>query len=325
MSSRASRNKTLVLNAREKKKFLKELISLNSPVAASELLNHVIYQDIFETLPQLPERFVDLLIIDPPYNLDKQFNTLKFSKIPELDYQAWFESWFQPLLKVLKPEASIYVCCDWKTSTQIFNILQKHCTIRNRITWEREKGRGSKYNWKNCSEDIWFGTLRSNYTFNVDAVKIKRRVLAPYKDDEQRPKDWNKTKQGNFRLTCPSNLWTDISVPFWSMSENTPHPTQKPEKLIAKLILSSSNEGDCIFDPFLGSGTTAVVAQKLGRNFSGIEQDEDYCCMTLKRLEQAKEDATIQGYSKGVFWERNTSKYQKLRSNSDSKALAKSS
>ncbi|MGB3137114.1 MAG: site-specific DNA-methyltransferase, partial [Nodosilinea sp.] len=97
-----------------------------------------------------------------------------------------------------------------------------------------------------------------------------------------------------------------ITVPFWSMPENTDHPTQKPEKLIAKLILASSKADDVVLDPFLGSGTTSVVAKKLGRQYVGIEHDPDYCCLAEKRLALAAADSTIQGYSSGVFWERNT-------------------
>ncbi|HDP35782.1 MAG TPA: site-specific DNA-methyltransferase, partial [Candidatus Hydrogenedentes bacterium] len=110
----------------------------------------------------------------------------------------------------------------------------------------------------------------------------------------------------NYRLTHPSNLWTDITIPFWSMPENTDHPTQKPEKLIAKLVLASSNESDFIFDPFLGSGTTAVVAQKLNRRFCGVEINQEYCCWAIKRLRLAALDAAIQGYEDGIFWERNS-------------------
>jgi site-specific DNA-methyltransferase (adenine-specific) len=90
------------------------------------------------------------------------------------------------------------------------------------------------------------------------------------------------------------------------MPENTDHPTQKPEKLLAKLILASTDKRAVILDPFLGSGTTSVVARKLGRHFIGIEIDEPYCCLALKRLCLAEENKEIQGYSAGVFWERNT-------------------
>lgn len=95
----------------------------------------------------------------------------------------------------------------------------------------------------------------------------RRRVIAPYRLNGN-PKDWHESETGNFRDTAPSNFWDDISVPFWSMPENTDHPTQKPEKLIAKLVLASSEKGDLVFDPFLGSGTTSVVAKKLGRHYA---------------------------------------------------------
>ncbi|MBE7087175.1 MAG: site-specific DNA-methyltransferase, partial [Clostridiales bacterium] len=105
---------------------------------------------------------------------------------------------------------------------------------------------------------------------------------------------------------CPSNFWDDIAIPYWSMPENTAHPTQKPEKLIAKLILASSNEGDLVLDPFAGSGTTQVVAKKLGRKYIGIEQNPLYCAWAEKRLENATINPTVQGYADGVFWERNS-------------------
>jgi site-specific DNA-methyltransferase (adenine-specific) len=177
--------------------------------------------------------------------------------------------------------------------------------IRNRIIWKREKGRGAKANWKNSTEDIWFGTKSEEYYFNVDAVKQKRKVIAPYRENGK-PKDWQETEEGNFRLTHPGNFWDDISIPYWSMPENTDHPTQKPEKLIAKLILASCPQDGVVLDPFLGSGTTSVVAKKLGRKYTGIEINEEYCCWAEKRIMQSEKDTAIQGYSNGVFWERNT-------------------
>ena len=131
-------------------------------------------------------------------------------------------------------------------------------------------------------------------------------VRAPYKTEKGAPKDWQSENGKNFRITHPSNLWTDISIPFWSMPENTDHPTQKPEKLLAKLILASTNKNDFVFDPFLGSGTTAVTAKKLNRKFSGVEIDEIFASLALKRLEIADREKSIQGYEDGVFWERNT-------------------
>jgi site-specific DNA-methyltransferase (adenine-specific) len=224
----------------------------------------------------------------------------------DAEYEKWLESWLKKLDRLLKPKSSIYICGDWNSSAAIFNAAKKYFIPQNRITWEREKGRGAKSNWKNCSEDIWFFTKSNQFTFNINDVKIKRKVMAPYKDEKGEPKDWQKNNDGNFRITHPSNLWTDITIPFWSMPENTEHPTQKPEKLLAKIILASSNKGDLIFDPFLGSGTTAVVAKKLGRKYLGIEIDEYYCSLAEKRIEKVDLDNSIQGYNDGVFWERNT-------------------
>jgi site-specific DNA-methyltransferase (adenine-specific) len=212
---------------------------------------------------------------------------------------------FSCLKQVLKPTSSVYVCGEWHTSASIYTAAAEYFIIRNRITWEREKGRGAVLNWKNSAEDIWFCTVSDNYTFNVDQVKLRRKVIAPYRVKGQ-PKDWDETPQGKFRDTAPSNIWTDITVPFWSMPENTDHPTQKSEKMMARLILAGSNPGDFVFDPFLGSGSTSVAAKKLGRKYLGIEIDKEYCLLTERRLELADIDTTIQGYTDGVFWERNT-------------------
>lgn len=302
---RAPRNRTISLTEEETAVFKTNLLKLNGPVEPGEILNRTICQNLFDILDWLPANSVDLLFADPPYNLTKTFNTHSFNEVSSTEYEIWLDSWLSKLVRLLKPTASIYICGDWRSSTSIHRVVQNYFTVQNRITWEREKGRGAKSNWKNCSEDIWFCTASSRYTFNVENVMLKRKVLAPYTENGD-PKDWNETNAGRFRLTYPSNIWTDLTVPFWSMPENTDHPTQKPEKLLAKIILASSNAGDVVFDPFAGSGTTSVVAKKLGRNFFGVEIDEMYCCLTEKRLMLAEEDSSIQGYSENVFWERNS-------------------
>lgn len=253
---------------------------------------------------------MDLLIADPPYNLSKTYDGSVFNKQSQAQYEAWTNAWVELVVPLLKPTASVYVCSEWRSSGVIQRVLERHFIVKNRITWEREKGRGAARNWKNNSEDIWFCVRSEDYTFNVEAVKQKRRVVAPYRDGNGQPKDWAEEADGAFRVTHPSNLWTDITVPFWSMPENTDHPTQKPEKLIAKLILASSRPGDVVLDPFLGSGTTSVVAKKLGRRYIGIEQEETYCLLAEKRLELAEQEPSIQGYSGGHFWERNTLAHQ---------------
>lgn len=301
-----SRNRTLNCSGQEISELSRELIFLMSDISLKKIENKIIHQDIFEAGPHLPIGFADLLVLDPPYNLDKNYNGYLFKEKEHSEYQEWFARLVKLLKPMLKPTATVYICSDWRTSVLIAPILEGQFRIQNRITWEREKGRGAKSNWKNNTEDIWFCTVSDQYRFNLEAVKLKRKVIAPYRTADGRPKDWQAEAGGNFRLTHPSNIWTDITIPFWSMPENTKHPTQKPEKLIAKLVLASSNPGEIVLDPFLGSGTTAVVAKKLGRRFVGVEIDREYCCWALKRLAIAQEDPSIQGYADGVFWERNT-------------------
>lgn len=311
---KSSRNKTIDLTVEEGKVYLDRCVKLSDIQSTIDgVINKTIIGDTFDVMPLLPRNSVDLVIADPPYNLTKEFNGATFSKKTITDYETYTRNWLSLIYPLMKVDASIYVCCDWETSLIIGRVLGEFFTVRNRITWQREKGRGASANWKNGLEDIWFATKSNKYTFNLDAVKIRRKVIAPYRVDGK-PKDWNETAKGNYRNTCPSNFWDDITIPFWSMPENTAHPTQKSEKLIAKIMLASSNPSDVVFDPFLGSGTTSVVAKKLKRNYIGIEANEQYCVWAEKRLEMADSENTIQGYVDGVFWERNTLSEQSGRS-----------
>ena len=319
---RAGRNQTLVLNDDDVARLEKKLLTqdqlalfcekMSGQNASPEFfVNKTINGDLLKCIDYIPDEIFDLIIIDPPYNLSKDFNGNIFKSMKDEDYQDYLESWFCQVVKKLKKNGSLYLCGDWKCTSALQRVMEKYLTVLNRITWQREKGRGAKSNWKNSMEDIWFGVKdKDDYYFDVESVKMKRRVLAPYKQEGQ-PKDWEESDEGNFRLTYPSNFWDDISVPFWSMPENTDHPTQKPEKLYAKLILASSRPGDLVFDPFLGSGTTSVVAKKLGRRWCGIEQNKTYCLWAEKRLERAEREKSIQGYKDGVFWERNSLAFQK--------------
>lgn len=310
---RAGRNRTMTLSDTEKEELRKYLSFLSEKSAVDGAVDKTFNQDLFEVLEYLPKHFVDLLIIDPPYNLSKNFAGNKFKKTDDVAYIEYVRSWLPKVMELLKPNGSVYICCDWKCTSAIYQVLSECAVVVNRITWQREKGRGAKTNWKNAMEDIWFGVADENdYYFDVEAVKQKRRVVAPYKEDGK-PKDWEETDEGKFRLTYPSNFWDDISIPYWSMPENTDHPTQKPEKLIAKLILASCPVDGIVFDPFLGSGTTSVVAKKLGRHYCGVEISEEYALLAAKRLRKAESDRNIQGYNDGVFWERNTLNLQKKK------------
>lgn len=310
MKERAPRNRTLCLTDEDRQRLRSQILRL--PVEPDDAPRQgIALGDYADWVGSLRPGSADLLFLDPPYNLDKSFGDIKFSRRDEVEYTEWLAGVLDKLMPILKRSATVYICGDWRTSHSIFEAADRHLVVRNRITWEREKGRGAKSNWKNASEDVWFCTVSGDYFFDVEAVKLRRRVIAPYRHDDGSPKDWVVTENGNLRDTHPSNLWADITVPFWSMPENTDHPTQKSEKLLAKLLLASTRPGDLVVDPFLGSGTAAVVAKKLGRRFLGIELNEEYCLWALRRLELAEQSSAIQGYAGGVFWERNTLSLQK--------------
>ena len=303
--TRAPRNRTLTLSDEERARYGSRLVVPgDGPFSLDGILDRTVNADLFEALGKLPPAFADLLVIDPPYNLDKDFHGMRFSAQGDDEYLAYVLSWLPRLLEAVKPTGSVYLCGDWRSALSLYRAMEGRLVVRNRITWQREKGRGAKANWKNSTEDIWFGTMGNEYWFDVDAVKVRRRVIAPYREGGK-PKDWEETDEGRFRLTHPGNFWDDVSVPYWSMPENTDHPTQKPEKLIAKLVLASCPPGGVVLDPFLGSGTTSVVAKKLGRHFVGVERNAEYCAWAEKRLALAESDPAIQGYEDGVFWERN--------------------
>lgn len=295
---RSPRNKTLSLSESEGERLLSKCVT--SPPYG---IDCTVLGDCIDIMDSLPDGFADLIIADPPYNMHRKFGDSVFSKMPPEEYAEYTARWIACAARLLKEGGSMYVCCDWSSGLAVFSELSRHLTVKNRITWQREKGRGSKTNWKSCHEDIYYA-VKGCAPFHAERVMQRRRVLAPYRS-EGVARDWEDTRQGKFRNTYPSNLWDDITVPFWSMEENTPHPTQKPEKLVAKMILASSNEGDIVFDPFLGSGTSSVVAKKLKRHYFGIEKCPKYAAYAEYRLEKAERDPSIQGYD-GVFFERNS-------------------
>lgn len=295
----ASHNKTLRLTEGEREKYL-SAVERELP---SELIDRIVLGDSIELMKRIPPRSFDLIIADPPYNMRKNFAGEVFSRMDGEEYAEYTENWISLASELLKDGGTMYVCCDWRSGPSVYAALAKRLNVKNRITWQREKGRGSKSGWKSCHEDIYHA-VKGEGSFHPERVMQRRRVLAPYTEGGE-AKDWIETENGRFRDTYPSNFWDDITVPFWSMPENTEHPTQKPEKLIAKLILASSNEGDLVFDPFLGSGSTAAVARKLNRYYFGIEKSPEYAAVAACRAEKALTDKRIQGYD-GVFYERNT-------------------
>ena len=172
MKQRAPRNRTLDCTEEEIELLGKRLLELSSPVELAQVVDTIINQDVFTAAPCLPSDFANLLILDPPYNLSKDFNRHVFKERDGAEYRRWFRDVLEMLIPALAGNASVYVCADWKTSGIIQPILEDLFNVRNRITWERDKGRGAKKNWKNNTEDIWYCTRGDDYTFNIDAVKL---------------------------------------------------------------------------------------------------------------------------------------------------------
>ena len=278
---RSPRNKTLELSNEESRgriKLLpkKEVTSITSGIYSG---------DVEEGLRVLPSTYFDLVIADPPYNYGIDFGN-ESDRRTDADYSQWVKAWVPSVVRVMKANASLYVCCGWEFSGLYQQAIKDAgLSIVNRITWKRDKGRGAKRNWKQNMEDIWFAVRDANdYTFNLDHVKVRKKVIAPYRENGV-AKDWQRDEDGEaFRMTHPSNIWVDLTVPFWSMPENTPHPTQKPEALAERIILASSKPGDRVLDLFSGSGTASVVAKRLGREFVGIEMNPEYVRFAMKRL-----------------------------------------
>ncbi len=298
---RAPRNRTLLLSLQEEARYAAMARNPASMIPvpdgrlrAQDVQDAVFLGDSMDIGPLLPLSSVDLLFADPPYDLPKNFDGERFAPMGHEAYLEYTRAWIGAVAGSLKAGASIYICSDWRSSSAVYLALAERFIVRNRITWRREKGRSSASNWKNVSEDIWFATVGGTYHYDADAVRMRKRVLAPYREHGT-PKDWTEDSSGKWRLTGASNVWDDLTVPFWSMPENTDHPTQKPEKLLARILLASSARGQLVLDPFLGSGTSAVVARKLGRTYTGIERSESYCALALKRLELALTDKRIQG------------------------------
>ncbi|HEY3226002.1 MAG TPA: site-specific DNA-methyltransferase [Planctomycetota bacterium] len=276
--TRAPRNRTLFLETGDESRF-RPLPLPDRPVEG------IFVGDAADFLSRLEPGSVQLFFTDPPYNKGKDFGN---NRDRRADYESWTARWLDLARRALAPDGSVYVCSSWERSGLFQRLLEERFVVRNRITWKRDKGRGARANWKNNHEDVWFATAGDRYTFNLDAVKVRKAVIAPYRDASGHPKDWTESTDGRHRMTHPSNIWTDLCVPFWSMRENTPHPTQKPERLVERVLQASSRPGDLVVDPFLGSGTAAVVARRLGRRFSGVDLNPDFVRLAMKRLERER-------------------------------------
>ena len=248
--------------------------------------NKILLGDSLEIMKTIPSKSVDLIFADPPYNLQlkdtlyrpdqtaveavtqdwDKFNTYK-------EYDNFTEQWLKESKRILKKGGALWVIGSYHNILRVGTSIQNHgFWILNDIIWHKTNPmpnfRGTRFT--NAHETLlWCTTSReAKYTFNYQNLK-------ELNDGKQMRSDWYiPICSGKERLRENNNQRS--------------HPTQKPEALMYRIILSSTNKGDIILDPFLGSGTTAVVAKKLQRNFIGIEQDKEYVSLAKKRLKQTK-------------------------------------
>lgn len=250
--------------------------------------NHVIYQgDAIQILRnEIPDMTIDLIFVDPPYNIGKDFNGLIDKWETDELYLEWCYEWLDLCLKKLTPSGSLYVM----TSTQFipfFDIyLRNKTNILSRIVWTYDSsGVQAKNFYGSMYEPILFCVKdKNNYTFNSNDILVEaktgaKRNLIDYRKNPPQP--YNNEK-------VPGNVW-DFPRVRYRMTEYENHPTQKPVALLERIIKASSNQGDTILDPFSGTFTTSYVAKKLGRKSIGIEINEGFVKIGLRRVQELTE------------------------------------
>lgn len=242
--------------------------------------------DAIEILKSISDESVDLIFVDPPYNIGKNFAGRKDKWNTDEDYLNWCYEWIDLCIKKLKPNGSFYVM----TSTQFmpyFDIyIRTKMTILSRVVWSYDSsGVQAKNFFGSMYEPILYCVKdKNNYTFNADDILVEAKTGAKRKliDYRKNPPQPYKTEK------VPGNVW-DFARVRYRMDEYENHPTQKPISLLERIIKASSNEDDVVLDPFSGTFTTCYVAQQLKRKFIGIEIQEEYFKIGLRRLNIAQE------------------------------------
>jgi site-specific DNA-methyltransferase (adenine-specific) len=242
----------------------------------------IVWADAVEAIDQfVADESVDLIFADPPYNIGKDFNGRR-DRWPSTDeYLRWSYRWIDVCVRKLKSNGSFYLMCSTQCFAHFDLYLRNKLTILSRIVWVYDSsGVQAKKYFGSLWEPILFCVLDANdYKFNAEAIKVPARTGAERKLIDYRkpvPTVYSSTK-------VPGNVW-DIPRVRYRMPEYEEHPSQKPVALLERVIKASSNEGDLVFDPFAGTFTTGFVAKQLGRKFVGIEIDEEYVKIGLRRL-----------------------------------------
>lgn len=241
----------------------------------------IIHGDVLKGLSELPSESIDLIFADPPYNIGKDFDGL-VENWKEEEFLEWCYTWLEECYRVLKPSGTFYLMNSTENMPFLDIWCRKKFFIRSRIVWS--------YDSSGVQAKKFFGSMyepilmlvkdKNNYTFNADDILVEaktgaKRGLIDYRKNPPQP--YNTMK-------VPGNVWEFSRVRF-KMDEYENHPTQKPESLLERIIKASSKSGDLVLDPFSGSFTTSAVSKKLGRRSVGIEVNEEYVKIGLRRLD----------------------------------------
>ena len=231
--------------------------------------NDLISGDASEEMSKFPNACIDLLIADPPYNLGKDYGNNRDLKAWH-EYEFFTRSWLTQAVRLLKPQGSLYVFMGVRFISKLFIILEDDLGLNFNgwITWHYTQGMGRKTGFSPRHEDILCFTKTQHYTFNLDDIRIPQKYYR---------------QRNNMAGANPGDVW-QFSHVHYSNPERQSHPTQKPEALLVRIIRASSNPGDIVLDPFVGSGTTCRVAHVLKRHWIGIDINPEYIAMSQKRL-----------------------------------------
>lgn len=229
----------------------------------------IILGDALSEMQKIKSNSVDLIIADPPYNLGKDYGNGSDSQNFE-DYILFTKKWTKEASRILKQTGTIYVFMGFRFISNLYQILQENNNLLfvNWICWHYTQGIGKTKGFSPRHDDILMFSKSANYTFNLDSVRVPQKYYR---------------SRNNMRGANPGDVW-EFSHIHYCQENRQNHPTQKPEGLIERIVLASSNEGDLVVDPFSGSGTTLRVCQQLNRKCLGIELSEEYVEMTKKRL-----------------------------------------
>lgn len=242
----------------------------------------IIFGDAIEALAAIPDESVDLIFADPPYNIGKDFNGLKDKWESDEEYLKWCYQWLELCIKKIKPDGSFYVMTSTQAMPYFDIYIRTQLTILSRIIWHYDSsGVQAKNFYGSMYEPILFCVKdREDYTFNAQDILVEAKTGAKRKLVDYRksiPTLYNSEK-------VPGNVWEMPRVRY-RMDEYENHPTQKPIALLERIILASSNKGDLVLDPFSGTFTTSYAAKQLGRRSIGIEINEEYTKIGLRRLQ----------------------------------------